>query len=224
MEKRLIQYLEGFITDERKVLFDQVLGMRTRYLTVVLEDIYQSQNASAVLRTSDCFGIQDVHIIENRNEFKVNNQVVMGASKWLTLHKYNEYENNALEAMQRLKQNGYRVVATTPHSNDVNLEDFEIRKGKCALVFGTELTGISDIVRENADEFLKIPMCGFTESFNISVCAAMVLHHLSLKLRRSNIRWQLSDEEKESLRLEWLRKTLKRADLLEKGFFSKKKV
>ncbi|MCY1719565.1 RNA methyltransferase [Prolixibacteraceae bacterium Z1-6] len=196
--------------------------MRTRHITIVLEDIYQSQNASAVLRTCDCFGIQDVHIIENRNEFQDNSEVSMGSSKWLNLKKYNEANNNSLEAIKQLKQQGYRIVATTPHKNDQKLHDFDIAKGKTALVFGSELPGLTETILNEADEFLKIPMYGFTESFNISVSAAIILHHLTLKMRQTEgLQWQLSQEEKDALKMEWIRKTIKRSELLEKRFWEK---
>ncbi len=219
MDKGLIEYLSGFVTENRLKQLKRVLEHRTRYLTVVLEDIYQSQNASAVLRTCDCFGVQDVHIIENRNEYKINPDVALGASKWLTLNYYKEKENNTLTAIQKLKSEGYRIVATTPHINDTNLEDFDLEKGKTALVFGTELTGISDIVMDNADEFMKIPMYGFTESFNISVSAAISLHHLIYKLKESVIPWQLSEAETDEIMLGWLRKSIKKSNVIEKRYY-----
>src|SRR6056297_1073675 len=219
---RLTKYLEQFITTERLELFHKLLNQRTRYITVVLEDIYQSQNASAVLRTADCFGIQDVHIIENKNEYQINPDVALGASKWLNLVKYNEQENNTLEAISHLKKQGYRIVATTPHTKDVNLDDFDLSKGKAALFFGTELNGLNEEMIFNADEYLKIPMVGFTESFNISVSVAIILHHLTTSLRKSEIDWQLSDNEKEEILLEWLKKTIKKSSLLIDDFLSKK--
>ena len=223
MDKALLEYLSGYLTSNRLELFDKILSMRTRYLTVVLEDIYQPQNASAVLRTCDCFGIQDVHIIENRNEFTVNREVALGSSKWLTLKKYTEKKQNSLDAIRQLKMNGYRIVATTPHTNDLELQDFDLTKGKTALVFGSELPGITDTVQNEADEFLKIPMYGFTESFNISVSAAIILHHLSQKMRENkSIDWKLSDTEKEEIKLAWIRKSIKRCDLIEKRFLKGK--
>ena len=219
----LISFLQQFVTEKRANLFDQVIKNRTRYITVALEDIYQSQNASAVLRTADCFGIQDIHIIENKNEYQINPDVALGASQWLNLHKYNQAENNTLQAIQKLKQNGYRIVATTPHKNDVDLPDFDLTKGKLALFFGTELHGLSDLMIENADEYLKIPMYGFTESFNISVSAAIILHQLKEKLIHSNIDWQLSIKEKETIKLEWLKQTIKSSEMLIQEFLSKKK-
>ena len=215
VKNQLLGYLSDFLTPERNDLFDRVLEKRSRYLTIALEDIFQPQNASAVLRTADCFGIQDIHIIENRNEFIVDREVAKGASKWLTVKKFSKKENNTMDAILRLKKKGYRIVATTPHEGDTNLEDFDLEKGKIALFFGTELTGISDIVKNEADEFLKIPMHGFTESFNISVSAAIILHHLTLSMRsNSKIDWKLSPEEKEAVKLSWIKRTLKRSDLL----------
>ena len=222
MNSELINFLKQYVTDNRLELFDKVIANRTRYITVAVEDIYQSQNASAVLRTSDCFGLQDIHIIENKNMYDVNPDVALGSSKWLNLIKYNKTENNTLEAIKKLRESGYRIVATTPHKKDVDLESFDLRKGKVALFFGTELMGLSDLMIENADEYLKIPMYGFTESFNISVSAAIILHHLTSKLRNSNINWQLTDPEKEELKLNWLKKTVKSSSLLIDDFLSKK--
>ena len=204
--------------------FNRVIENRTRYITIALEDIYQSQNASAVLRTSECFGLQDIHIIENKYEYNVNPDVVMGSSKWLNLIKYNNSENNTLEAIKNIKAKGYRIVATTPHKDDVNLEQFDLDKGKVALFFGTEVTGLSDLMLENADEFIKIPMYGFTESFNISVSTAIILQHLSYKMRNSDVDWQLPDSEKEELKLEWLKKSVKSSSMLINKFFSKKNI
>jgi tRNA (guanosine-2'-O-)-methyltransferase len=224
MQKDLIEYLSTFITPARLALFDRILQKRTNYFTIVLEDIYQPQNASAVLRTCDCFGIQYVNVIENRNTFEVNKEVALGSSKWLTIKKYNQSANNSREAIHSLKKDGYRIVATSPHTNDKLLDDFDLSKGKAALVFGSELPGISETIKKEADEFIKIPMVGFTESFNISVSAAIVLHHLTGKLRQSsNIPWQLNPEEKEKIKLQWLRNTIKQSALLEQRFTEQKK-
>jgi len=217
-DEELIEHLKTFATESRVETLKRVLDARTRYLTVVLEDIYQPQNASAVLRTADCFGIQDVHIIENNHEYTINPMVEKGASSWLNLHNYNGEGNNTLKAIKKLKSEGYRIVATTPHTDDVNLDVFDLTKGKSAIVFGTEVTGISDIVRAEADEFLKIPMYGFTESFNISVSASIVMHHLRLKLEQENIDWKLSKEESNKLLLSWFKKTIKAYDDIEKRF------
>lgn len=222
MNKNLIDFLKQFALEGRTELFEKVLENRTRYITVVLEDIYQPQNASAVIRSSECFGIQDVHVIENKNEYNVNPDVVLGSSKWINLVKYNKSENNTLEAIKSLKDKGYRIVATTPHKNDVLLNDFNLKNGKVALFFGTELNGLSDLMIENADEFLKIPMYGFTESFNISVSAAIILQNLTQQMRMSEIDWHLTNAEKDEIMLDWLKKTVKKSSLLIDKFLSQR--
>jgi tRNA (guanosine-2'-O-)-methyltransferase len=220
MAKQLIKFLSDYVTPQRWQLFQKVIRDRTRHITVALEDIYQPHNASAVLRTCDCFGIQDVHIIENRNTYTVNPDVALGASKWLSLHYYNQSDFNTTTCIEHLKSAGYRIIGTTPHKNGVLLDDFNIEKGKFALFFGTEMQGLTDTMLSMADEFLMIPMYGFTESFNISVSAAIILHHLSLKIKKSNIQWQLSPGEENQILLNWLRSTIKKSELLENKFLS----
>ncbi len=217
----IVKYLSNFVTENRLERFNEVLNQRTNYLTIVLEDIYQSHNANAVLRSCDCFGIQNIHIIENRNEYQINPDVSLGASQWLNLNFYNQKENNTICTINKLRQDGYRIVATTPHTNDVKLENFDISRGKFALFFGSELPGLSNIVMENADEFLKIPMYGFTESFNISVSAAICLHYLRLKLNNSDIKYQLNDNEKTDIMFKWLMQSIKSSEQILKTFLEK---
>jgi tRNA (guanosine-2'-O-)-methyltransferase len=216
-KKELLNHLLTFTTGHKNNLFDKIIQFRTRYITVVLEDLFQSHNASAVLRTCDCFGIQDVHIIEKSNKFEINQDIALGSAKWLSLHHYDE-NNNTREALRDLKNRGYRIVATTPHKNDCNLSELKL-DSKMALVFGTELNGLSDEAIKSADEFVKIPMYGFTESFNISVSAAIILHYLTEKLRASNLHWKLIEEEMISVKLEWVRNVVKSSDLIENRLF-----
>ena len=216
-KKSLLNYLSQFLTENRKLLFSKVLNSRTRHLTIVIEDIYQSQNASAVLRTCDLTGVQDVHIIENKNIYDINPDVALGSTKWLNLCKYNETANNTLSAFEKLREKGYKIVATTPHENDYSLETIPLDE-KIAVVFGTELTGLTPLAIENADIHLRIPMHGFTESYNISVAAALVLFTLTEKLRNSNINWQLSELDRIDIELEWTRRTIKRSDIIEEEF------
>ena len=178
----LINHMSEFVTGERLELFHRVLGERTRYITVLLEDIFQSQNGSAVLRTCDCTGIQDVHIVEERNEYEINPDVSLGSDRWLTLHYYNRGEDNLSDAVAALKKEGYRIVATSPHKEGTSPESFDLEKGKAALLFGTELNGLTEQALELADEFIQIPMVGFTESYNISVSAAVILYSLRKRL------------------------------------------
>ena len=214
----LIDHFLKCITDERKALFEELIQKRTTYLTVVLENIYQPLNASAVLRSCDCFGIQDVHVIENYNEFKPDREVAMGASNWLTVNRYDKNENNTLDCIQSLKNKGYRIVATSPHNSQTDLINFDLSKGKTALFFGTELEGLSDVVIENADEHLHIPMYGFTESFNLSVSAAICLYEMRMTMEKENIKWQMSKDEKNQVLLNWLRYSIDRSKIVEEDF------
>ena len=218
MKNDLISYLSQFVTSRRLALFEQILDQRTRYITVVLEDIYQSHNANAVLRSCDCFGIQDVHIIENRNTYALNPDVALGSNKWLTLHTYNQSKNNTWATIALLKKKGYRIVATTSRSDSVSLQDFDLAKGKAALLFGTEMKGLSEEALKSADEFLTIPMTGFTESLNISVSVAICLFKLTEILRSSDLDWNLSADERDDIKLEWLRGTIKKVELMEKDY------
>ena len=216
--KALIEHFLKCITDERKALFEELIQKRTKYLTVVLENIYQPLNASAVLRSCDCFGIQDVHVIENYNEVKPDREVAMGASNWLTVNRYDKNENNTLDCIQSLKNKGYRIVATSPHNSQTDLINFDLSKGKTALFFGTEVEGLSDVVLENADEHLHIPMYGFTESFNLSVSAAICLYEMRMKMEKESISWEMNEQEKDQVLLNWLRYSIDRSEIVEEDF------
>jgi tRNA (guanosine-2'-O-)-methyltransferase len=213
----LLNHLLEFVSDNKRNKFDEIIRFRTRYLTIVLEDIYQPHNASAVLRSCDCFGIQDVHIIENSNKYEVNPDVALGSSKWLSMHKYNSAEHNTPACLDKLKSQGYKIVAATPHENGCLLDELPLDQ-KTALVFGTEMQGLTPIALEMSDAFVKIPMYGFTESFNISVSAALSLYHLTEKLRRSDIHWQLDKNDMLEVRLSWARQVVKNADLIESRY------
>lgn len=215
--KNLLDYLFTFLTQERKEKIESRINNRTRHITVVVEDIYQSHNASAVLRSCESLGIQDVYIIENRNAYNINPDVALGSSKWINIYKYNQLENNTIHTINHLKKSGYQIIATTPHKNDVELTSLDISE-KTALLFGNEKEGLSKEAMEHADGFVKIPMYGFTESFNISVSAAICLFHLSEKLRKSDVQWQLSKKEQDEIKLEWVKNTLKHPEMLIKKF------
>ena len=206
------------MSERRLSVIDKVIENRTKYVTVLLEDISNAQNANAVLRTCECLGLRDIHIIENLNQYYYSKGVAMGAGKWVNLHKYNKSENNSLDAITTLKADGYRIVATSPGENCIPLKDFDVTKGKFAIVLGTEQEGISEIIRQNADELITIPMYGFTESYNLSVSNAIILYQLIEKLRLSDVNWQLSDVEKTEIKLEWLKLAVKRSDLLVQEF------
>lgn len=214
----LLEFLSQFITEERKQRFEEVLSFRTRQVTVVLEDIFQPHNASAVLRSCDLRGVQDIHIVENNYQYDVNPDVVMGSTKWLNLYRYNQAEFNTPVAFEQLHAKGYKIVATCPHRDDFTPDTLPLDQ-PVALVFGTEKLGLTDFAVENADMHVRIPMFGFTESYNISVSAALLLYSLTNRLHASqDIEWHLAEEEKNQLRLEWTRRTLSRVRQYERKF------
>lgn len=210
----ITSFLSGLVTERRLGRIEEILAQRTRYMTVVLEDIYQSQNASAVLRTCECFGVQDVHIIENFNSFSINPMVLKGSDQWLSIRRNQPSGNASVEALRRLKSEGYRIIATSLQDESVALSDFDVERGKFAVVFGNEHQGVSDDVMSEADECLKIAMCGFTQSLNISVSAGITIAHLTAIIRNSAIEWRLTPSEKDILRLEWLKNSVKNPEML----------
>lgn len=209
--------MSQFVTERRNELFFQVLKNRTRHLTVVLEDIYQPHNASAVLRTCDCMGVQDVFIIENRNRYELNPGIELGAAQWLTLQKFNGKENNTADCFRHLKSKGYRIVATSLREKSITIKELDVTK-PFALVMGTEKSGISDVVYDMADELVYIPMMGFTESYNISVATSLCLYEFTNRVRSEVNNWWLSPEEQHSIYLNWLRNTITRCELVENEY------
>ena len=216
-QKDFTSFLRTYVSAHKQELIEQVLNKRTRFITVVLEDMYHSHNASAVVRSCDCFGIQDVHVIEDRNQYNVNGYVVQGSAKWIEINKYYGEANNTVSCLSALKSSGYKLVGTSPHHGSIKLQDFEL-KDKTALVFGNEESGISPSAEGMIDEMIHIPMNGFTESLNVSVSAAICLYALTNKLFNKFDNWQLSDAEKDELRLKWYRKIVRRSDALEREF------
>ena len=211
-----LEFLWEFISPNKQQLFNERIKYRTRFLTLVLEDIYQPQNASAVMRTCDCFGVQDVHIIENRNQWEYSPEVERGSSKWLSINRYNSNQNNSRQCIDYLKKYGYEIVATSPHS-DLTLESFMPMK-PLALVIGTEKKGVSDEILNKADHILKIPTVGFTESLNLSVAAAICIHHFTNYFRNRGISWQLTDDQEEDILITWCKQTIKTHELYFKRF------
>lgn len=217
MDKQLFEYLQGFLTPKRKELFDKILEDRTRHFTVVAEDVYQLHNASAVMRSCEIFGIQDMHAIENRNKSRVDKEIAMGAQKWVDLHRYTKTQ----DCIDRLRAEGYQIVGTTPHIDSQYLHEFDVTK-KSAFFFGQEKYGLSKEVLDQADSYLKIPMYGFTESLNISVSASIILQSLVTKMRNEEVDWQLSEEEKIIVKKQWTKNSIKSIDLILERYHQEK--
>lgn len=216
--KALHEYLNSFLTDARKNRFEEVIAYRTRHFAVAVEDIFQEHNAGAVMRTCDCFGIQQLYVIENQNNYRASKAISKGAQKWVDVKTFRDRKHNTQTCIDHLRSEGYRIVATTPHTKDVLTADYDISQ-KSVFFFGTEGEGLSSQVLNQADAFIQIPMVGFTESFNISVSAAIILYALTERLRKSNsIAWQMTDEEKQKILIEWAIHTIPRGESIAHKF------
>ena len=210
-KQKTIEYLKEFVSEERYRRIRDVARKRTRHFCIVVENLFQSHNMSAILRTAECLGIQDVHIIERDFEYEISKQISLGSQKWLSIYRYNNLENNTIACLQSLKEKGYKIVATLPCKQEHLLDDISI-EDKSAFLFGTELNGLTQEAIAMADEFVKIPMYGFTESFNVSVSVGLTMMNVNERLRKSLINWTLSEEEILDLKLDWLKRSIKDSD------------
>jgi tRNA (guanosine-2'-O-)-methyltransferase len=218
IDRKLCEHFSQYISDHKQGFVERVLDQRTKYITLVLEDIYQSQNASAVIRTCECMGIQNIHIIENESKYMVNRKVLKGSYKWVDLFRYRgKGRNNTALCFEELKCQGYKIAITDPSPRGMPIQEVSI-DNKIALVMGNELNGISSYATENADLKVNIPMYGFTESLNISVSAAICLNSLINPLRKSSASWKLTEEEKNEIRLRWYRKMIRNSEIIEREF------
>ena len=212
----LQEALEAFITPNKLRLIEQALANRTRHLVVALENIHKPHNASAVLRTIECLGIQEYFIVESQKQYSVSPHVAKGAAKWVDIHRFNVQKGDDTQScINTLRRQGYKIASTSPRPDGVALEQVPIEE-KLAVFFGNELHGLSTTVMEEADVHIHVPMWGFTESYNLSVSASIIFYQLLSRLRNSNVPWQLTPEEKAALRVQWYRKIVARSEVIEK--------
>ena len=213
----LLEYLEGFITDNRKKGFLKVLQNRTKHFTIAMEDVYQLHNTSAVMRNCEVFGIQELNVIEQKFGKRIDTEIAMGAQKWVDVNRFNTVQS----CVDEMRAKGYQIIATTPHNDSCMLHEFDISK-RSAIFFGTEKNGLSEEVLHQADGFIKIPMVGYTESLNISVSASIIIQDITTRLRQSNVDWHFTEEEILEKRLDWTRKSIKDIDFIERKYLGSK--
>lgn len=217
-ERGLSKYLQGFLTPQRQAKFTEVLHQRTRQITVVLVDLNQSHNASAILRSCEAFGVQDVYVVEFQHRFETKREIAMGTDRWLTIHRFGG--DAALDrCFDALTQFGYRTAATvlTPETTPISKISVA-HEQPLAVFFGTEKHGLPEEVIERVDLHTHIPMYGFVESFNVSVAAALTLQNLTQRLKQESQTWPLSPQEQEELWLNWTRESINNCDALERYF------
>lgn len=203
-----IACLREFMTPERYDVLRKTVGMRTRYMTVLAENMYHGQNAAALIRHCEAFGVQEMHTVETLCPFEPNPDIARGTHQWVDVRRH----ASTAEAIAALRAEGYRIVATTPHRESCTPETFDVARGPFALVFGTEHAGISDEAMAAADEYLRIPMCGLVESLNVSASAAILVYMLSQRVRSKVEGWRLPPLEAAALRLRWMRAAVRDAE------------
>ena len=213
----VLQELYKIITPNKVGLFEKIAPQRSRHLVVGLENIQQDHNASAIMRTMDCLGFQELHLIEKNNNYQFQRDIALGAARWLDVVQHQQEPEPVLDAISTLKAKGYRIVATSPHHKANTPQDIDLEQ-PIALFFGAEKHGISAELEANADSFLHIPMHGFTESYNLSVSAAVVLSALRTRLEASKQSWLLNEAEQIALKIEWCRRILNGGQQLAQKF------
>ena len=219
IEALILSEFYDIITENKKQMFDRIAAQRTKHVTVVLENIYQEHNASAVIRSCDCFGIQELHVIEKNNAYKVQRDIALGAGRWVDMYNYDRGDSVSMDCISKLKNNGYSIVATSPHATK-EIHELDLTK-PIALLFGTERKGLSQEIIDQSDDFVKLPMYGFTESFNISVSVALCLQSIRQQLESTDMKWKLSEQEQIELKIKWCRKILNGGEKLEAYFREK---
>lgn len=207
-QQKLLAELKKYITNERWQLFQQVIALRTRHFAFALEDVFQDHNSGALIRSCDCFGIQDLYLVENRYSNKITHSIAIGSEKWVTLKRFGDSEDSSLACIEALKKENYNIIATSPHAKSLNLYDLPLDQ-KAVFFLGSEKKGLSESVLSRADYTLSIPIYGFAESYNVSVAGALIMQHLRYRLHSSNVAWQLREEEKIEILLDWTIKSIR---------------
>jgi tRNA (guanosine-2'-O-)-methyltransferase len=213
----LLAYLQTFLTPQRRRRFEDVLAHRTRWLTVVLEDLYDPHNMGAIARSCDAFGIQDLHVIEVQHRYQPEPEIALGSQQWITVHRYADAANPRQACLKSLRERGYRIAVAALRQSSVPPEEVDLSQ-PTAVVFGTERDGATPEMLAAADLTVSVPMFGFVQSLNVSVAAALCLHPLTLRLRRSAVQWGLSPEDQKELTLEWTRRSVPNVEQIERRY------
>ena len=209
-------YLKQFLTDERLSKIEHFSQESSDFVLPVMEDVYQFRNAAAIVRSVEACGFHHVVALEEENVFNPNLKVTKGAETWVKVEKM----PNNLDSLKEIKSRGYKILAVSPEKNATMLPDYEVKE-PIALVFGTELEGVSDEILDFADETLAIPMYGFTKSFNVSVAAAICMYELKQKLMKSGIDYKLSEEKLLEMKIRWTVNSIRSGEELLERFLNR---
>lgn len=198
------EYLKQFLTDERQSKIEHFAPESSDFVLPVLEDVYQFRNAAAILRSVEACGFHKVVALQEENNFEPNLKVTKGADTWVEVEKL----PRNMESFQKIKDKGYKIVVVSLENNAKMLPEYEITE-PIALVFGTEMEGVSQEILDFADETLAIPMYGFTRSFNVSVAASLCMYELKQKLIKSDMDYKLNEEKLLRMKIRWAVNSIK---------------
>ncbi|MEG2078370.1 RNA methyltransferase [Chryseobacterium sp.] len=198
------EYLKQFLTEERLRKIEHFAPESSDFVLPVLEDVYQFRNAAAIVRSVEACGFHKVVALQEENNFEPNLKVTKGADTWVEVEKL----PRNMESFQKIKDKGYKIVVVSLENNAKMLPEYEITE-PIALVFGTEMEGVSQEILDFADETLAIPMYGFTRSFNVSVAASICMYELKQKLMKSTIDYKLNEEKLLKMKIRWAVNSIK---------------
>ena len=202
--QKIFQHLQQFLTDERLEKINHFAPESSDFVLPVIEDVFQFRNAAAIVRSVEACGFHKIIAMESEHEFNPNLRVTKGAETWVEVEKL----PHNLDSLREIKNRGYKILAVSPENNATMLSDYDLKE-PVALVFGTEAAGVSEEILDFADETLAIPMYGFTQSFNVSVAAAICVYELRQKLLRSNLDYKLSAEKLWEMKVRWAMNSIK---------------
>lgn len=191
-------YLKQFLTEERLSKIEHFSSESSDFVLPVMDDVYQFRNAAAIIRSVEACAFHKVVAMEEENVFDPNLTVTKGAETWVEVEKMSKN----IASLQNIKDRGYKILAVSLEKNAVMLPDYQITE-PIALVFGTEMEGVSEEVIDFADETLAIPMYGLTRSYNVSVAAGICMYELKQKLIKSGIDYKLSEEKRMKMKIRW---------------------
>lgn len=198
-----IEELLPRITEHRRDLLFKVVQNRTRHFCMVLEDLFDPHNISAVIRTAEVFGLEDVHVIEEVNPYRINKSILKGSIKWMDIYLHKKRK----ACLEHLRKKGYRIaVASTNTKNSVL--DLDLSR-PTAFYLGSEFTGNHPDTLAAADAEFKLPQYGITESMNVSVAGGVLMCYLDHFMRQKGREtYILPPEERDALLLDWLKRHL----------------
>jgi len=194
--ERIVALLRPHMTERRLQRIRSVVAERTRSVVPVVEGLVNTGNVSAVMRSAEALGHQDVHVVKGDHErYKHSQRTAQGAQHWLDVWHWDAPGDCAAH----LREAGYRLVAMHLHADTVPIREVDFT-APTALVFGNEEAGVTDAMLEETDAACEVPLPGFTESFNVSVAAAVALYHAQQdRLDRQGRHADLGDDEQRRL-------------------------